>query len=130
MDMVIVLGILAVAALGGIIYLFLSPKSSKVLKFTALGALVLSGIAILVCGFVLVFGSPDEKTDPYAFPLAVGGAPQSGPKTNVVELTIFLVVLLLILGIIVLLGFRNQKKRTAKKTPDEKDDMDFSTDEF
>ena len=143
--MIIVLGILAAAALGGVIYLFLSPKSTKIQKFAALGALIVCGIAILISGFRIFLGS-GEANDPYAFPLAAETA-QPRSSDNFAELIIFLVVLLLVFGLIIRKGIMDSKKiapekpgfkRTAanKTTSKEKekividDDADFIFEDF
>ena len=137
--MLVILGILAAAALGGLIYLYLSPKSTKMQKMAALGALGLSGLVILVCGLLLVFGGAGEKEDPYAFP-AVVEAPQPKSNARVSELVIFLVVLLLVFGAVMFLGFRDQKKKARARNENKKtvpgnvnkdsDDSDFSFDDL
>ena len=137
--MLIVLGILAMAALGGIIYLFLSPKSSKMQKMAALGALGLSGLAVLICGLFLAFGGSGEKEDPYAFP-AVVEAPQPKSNARITELVVFLVALLLIFGVVIFLGIRDQRKKALARAEAKKinagsankdsDDSDFGFDEF
>ena len=111
--MLIVLGVLAIAALGGIIYVFISEKSSKMQKYTALGALALSGLAILICAMILIFGS-GQPNDPYAFPLAAETV-QPEPNTRTAEAIIFLVVLLLIFGLIIYFGIRDHKKKAVNK---------------
>jgi len=112
--MLVVLGILAVAALSGIVYLYLSPKTTKTQKLAALGALALCGLALLICGVFLIFGN-EEKKDPYAFPTAAEAA-QPKPKTQVAELVIFLIALLLLFGFVVFLGYRDKKKRALGNT--------------
>ena len=140
--MLIVLGILAVAALGGIIYLFISPKSSKIQKTAALGALILSGLAFLICVIIVILNMAGGQTDPYAFPPAVEG-PQPTTRGTNTEMLIFLLLLLLVFGIIVFIGIRDHKKRqslksdvnktaTKKTVSDEVnsfDDSDFDFDE-
>ena len=113
--MLVVLGILAAAALGGIIYLYLSPKSSKMQKLAALGALVLSGITLLICGLFLIFGGNQEKADPYAFPEEAVEAVHSRTKTQVTELVIFLLVLLILFGFVAFLGYRDRKRRALEE---------------
>ena len=113
--MLVILGILAVLGLGGIIYLFISPKSTKMQKSIALGALVLSGLALLICVVIIILNLTGAEEDPYAFPLAVE-APQPVPRSNIAELVVFLLVLLLAFGIIIFIGIRDYKRREAEKT--------------
>ena len=144
--MLIVLGILAVSVLGGIIYVFTSPKSSRIQKLAALGAIIISGLTILVCGIILIFGGGGQS-DPYSFPLAAettSGAAEGSSRIG--ELIIFLVILLLIFGYIIYAGIREQKKNTQKKPDanktaldkavsaevidgDDNDDFDFNIDD-
>jgi cytochrome bd-type quinol oxidase subunit 2 len=112
--MLVVLGILAAAALGGITYLYLSSKSSKMQRLAALGALVLSGLTLLICGLILIFGNNRQKADPYAFPIAEQEA-QSGAKTQVIELVIFILVLLVLFGFVLFLGYRERKRQALKE---------------
>jgi flagellar basal body-associated protein FliL len=137
--MLIILGILAAVALGGIIYLYVSPKSTKIQKMAALGALGLSGLVILICGILLVLGGGvGEGNDPYAFPTTVVETPKPSSNARVSELIVFLVVLLLVFGFVVFLAIRDQKKKSqnkiqTKNTSADKakkdDDSDFSFDE-
>lgn len=123
--MFIVFGILAAAALGGIIYIFLSKKSSRIQKLFALGALVLSGLAVAICGVFLIVGKDaSDKPDPYSFPLAVEAA-KPGPKINVVALVIFLIILLAFFGFIIYIGIRDQKIRKKEEAASGKADLDF-----
>ena len=145
--MLVVLGILAVAAIGGIVYIYISPKSVKIQKMAALGAIILSGLAILICGIILIFGG-GQPTDPYSFPVTETQSPQSTVSSNLSELILFLVVLLSIFGIIIYLGVKDQKKKTGKKPEpsrtsnrkavpqvpfpektEDSDDLDFSIDD-
>ena len=123
--MLIVLGILAVIALGGIIYIFLSGNSSKIQKMAALGAIILCGLALGVCGIRIIFGGASGNDDPYAFPLL---AEEVQPKTknNSAELIIFLVVLMVIFGFVIFIGIRDKSKQGKDKKV--KNDSDFFDD--
>ena len=115
-NLIILLGILAAAALGGLIYLFLSKKSSRVQKMAALGALILSGLALGICGVFLIFsGGSEAGKDPYALPSA---AEQPKTSTNIRDLLVLLVVLLLFFGFIIILGMRERKKHKLDMSKD------------
>ena len=125
--MLFVSGIIAVIALGGILYLFFSPKSSKIQKLAAMIALLASGLTLGICGFILIFGGPDTG-DPYAFPLAMDKTPPPA-KTNKIELVIFLILFAALLGFIVFIGLREQKRLNDKKNASD-DPGKFDTDSF
>ena len=147
--MLILLGILAASSLGAIIYIFRSQKSTKIQKYAALGALILSGIAVLICGFLIIFGG-GAQNDPYHFPLAAETAPQVEANSRIGELLIFLVIFLLVFGFIIYSGIKDQKNKAIKRpdtnrapsfktTPkkpvpekvniDDSDDFDFALDD-
>ena len=113
--MTIVLGILAAMGLGGIIYLFLSKQSSHILKLTALGALIVIGLAVVVCSVLLIFSGGGEKYDPYAFPLILDEQPQPKGSSNLFQVTIFIIFSFLILGIILYIGIRQHKRQSTEK---------------
>ena len=127
--MLVFLGILAALALGGIIYIFLSKKSSKIQKLASLGALILSGLVLGVCSVILVFGNAGQAEDPYAFPLAAEKAEPSD-NADFIQLSIFLVILVAIFGFIIYLGIREQKRKQSEKIDANKKKSGLSTDEF
>jgi uncharacterized RDD family membrane protein YckC len=104
------LGVLAAGILGAIIYVFLSKKSSKPLKLAALGALILSGLALGVCAFFLFTGPRVVDEGPYALPPLVQAAAPAA-KTNAAPMLIFFVILLVFFGFIFFLGFKDRKKK-------------------
>jgi TRAP-type C4-dicarboxylate transport system permease small subunit len=109
----IILGIVALLALGYVVSLFLSKKSSKTQKLVALGALILSGIVLIICGAVIIFGGTEAK-DLYAFPLEIKPAePEGMPKTA--EFLILVVIILVLLGLIVFFYLREQKQLAQGK---------------
>ena len=127
--MLIVLGIIAVLALCGIIYVFFSPKSSKLQRTVALGALILSGLTVGVCGVIMILGRGEAEADPYAFPLeAAEAAPASSSPFQMVS---FLIVLLIVFGLIIFLGIRGEKNPGSRKTGSgKKKESGFSLNEF
>jgi amino acid transporter len=124
--MYVILGILAVLALGGIVYLFLSKKSSKLQKLVALGALILSGIALGICGAVLIFAGDAEDADPFAFPLDVKPVEQPKGMSNATEFIILALVLLLFFGFIAFIWFRDKKRQAAESGKEKNRNSGFS----
>ena len=115
--MLIIFGIIAAAALGGIIFLFLSPKSSGVQKKAALISLAVSGLALIVCAVIIALNSGEEE-DPYASPFMTEElVPVENP--HILELLIFLAVLLVVLGFVIYMGMKERKKQAARN-PDNK----------
>ena len=107
--MFIILAFLAVIALAGIIYLFISPKSTGLQKKAALVALILSGAALFICGTIVVLNLTKKEKDPYAFPLVIEEA-EAAAKSNIFELIVFLVLLLVLFAFILFVGLRERKK--------------------
>jgi preprotein translocase subunit YajC len=124
--MYVILGILAFLALGGIIYLFLSKKSSKIQKLVALGALILSGLALGICGTIIIFAGDAEQVDPFAFPLDVNPVEQPKGVSNTVEVLILLLVLIIFFGFIVFLWSREKKRQTAETSKDKNRNTNFT----
>jgi predicted permease len=124
--MYVILGILAGLALGGMIYLLLSKKSSKIQKLVALGALVLSGIALGICGAIIIFAGDAEQVDPFAFPLDVKPVEQSKGMSNTVEILILVLILLIFFGFIAFIWFREKKKQAAEASKDKGRGTGFS----
>jgi hypothetical protein len=123
------LGVLAAGMLGGIIYVFLSKKSSKTLKLAALGALILSGLALAVCAFLLFSGPAVVDEGPYAAPALTPAAPPA-KSANIVALIIFLVVLLAFFGFIIYLGMKDQKKKALDEAIANTTDSDLEEESF
>ena len=114
------MGILGAAALGGLIYLFISAKSSKTMKKAALAALIASGIALIVCAIIVVIRLTGGNDDPYAFPPDTVEIGHSG--SNIFEILIFLFVMVAVFGFIIYMGLREKKKQEAKHHLSEKDE--------
>jgi hypothetical protein len=111
----VILGILAAAVLGGIIYLFFSPKSSHALKLAALAALVVSCLTLGVCAVVLFNGSGGDEEAELVLPIPVEPK-EPATASSPAGLIVFLVLLLAFFGFIIFMGIRDQKKRADDKT--------------
>ena len=116
--MQIVLAILSVGLLVGIIYIAVSPKSSRLLKLSALVALGFIALSLAVCGFFLIKG-PGE-TEEFVPTVLFENASQPPKKGNTMTILVFLAALLFIIGLIVFVARHEQRKkemaaRTARK---------------
>jgi amino acid transporter len=118
------LGFLAAAVLGGMIYVFLSRKSSKLLKLAALIALIMSGLTLGICTIILFGGSSGGKeADPI---FTVLTEPEQPVKAaNPVGLVFFLVLLLAFFGFIVFIGMKDQKKKAMDEAISHVNDSDL-----
>ena len=107
--MQIVLTIISVALLAVIIFFAVSPKSSRLLRISALVALGLICVSIAVCGFFLIRG-PGESKAVVALPFILDDSPPP-TKSNTPAIVLFIVVFLVILGILAYLSIREQKNK-------------------
>jgi len=125
--MLVILGILAAVALGGMFFMFFSPKSSEVQKKAALGALIVCGLVLSICAFIVIRNLGNEA-DPYALPPETLEVHTGGG--NLLELLIFLFVLLGIFGFIIYMGIRQKKKQELKKAHNADKVPEFSAKDF
>jgi amino acid transporter len=126
--MQVVLGIISFALLGVIIYFLVSPKSSRLLRISAIIALTLIGLAIGVCAIFLVRGPAKVETDiPLPFLTDAGPKPQN--KSNVGLIIGYFVVFAIIFGLVAY-SFRKEreKKQEPVKKPDRKQDFKIADD--
>ena len=123
--------ILSVGFLVVIVYFAISPKSSRLVKIVAISALILAGLTIGVCAFLLIKG---PAQDPDAIPLPVFQDMPTEPakKSNIMSFLIFFAFLFAILGIIIYVAIRDRKKtkEPAKKSASssvfmDNDDLDM-----
>jgi len=119
--MQVVLIILSVGLLGLIVYFAVSPKSSRLLKLTAFIALGLIGLSIGVAGFFLIMG-PGESEELIPLPVFHDAQPQAASNSNLGPVIGFLVVFAIIMGLIVYLALREQRRKekapkSASKAP-------------
>jgi amino acid transporter len=110
--MLVVLAILSVGLLGFIIYLALSPKSTRFMKLASLIALGLIGLSLGICAIFLIIG-PGEDDGGVPFPVFSDAPPTQPRQTNIIETLVFFAVFLLIMGLIVTLAIRDRRKKEA-----------------
>ena len=108
--------LLGVVTMAGIVYLAVSPKSSRTLKLVALGALALMILAIIISLFfifgVFTTGGPKEPVLP---DIEIFETPHAtGP--NIIALAMFGVFLVVLFILVVVLSFR--EKKTVKDKND------------
>ena len=108
--------ILSVGFLGVIVYFAISPKSSRLVKIVAIGALILAGLTIGVCAFLLVRG-PAQDPDAIPMPVFQDMPTEPARKSNIVTFLIFFAFLFAVLGVIIYVAVRDRKKtqEPAKK---------------
>ena len=111
----IILSVMAIGSIGYIIYVFRDKGSSRLLKLASLGALILIGLAIVVCSIILIFFRPAEVQDPFTVPLMLPVDQPAEPETpsNLLQMIIFIIISLLILGFIVYIYMRQHKNHQA-----------------
>jgi hypothetical protein len=110
MALIIVLSVLSVGLLGLIVFFFFSKKSSPALKRAALGALIAIGLSLGVCGFFIIRGPAVSEAELY-FPVVTVTDQPAVQGTNIPGLFVFLLILVALLGLIIFVGMRDQKKK-------------------
>ena len=108
--MQVVLGIISFILLGVIIYFLISPKSSRLLRKSAIIALVLIGLAVGVCGVFLLRGPAEVKTE-IPLPFLTDAKPKQESKTNVGVVIGYFAVFAFIFG----MGVYYSKKEKGRK---------------
>jgi amino acid transporter len=109
----VLLGIIAAGLLGMMFYFFLSKKSSNGLKLLALAALVISGVAMAVCGFFIVFGARAVEEEGSLEQIIMNERPVPVEKTSITGLILFLVVMIIFFGVVIFLGVKDRKKKAV-----------------
>ena len=110
--MLIVLLIVSFALLGFIVYLAISKKSSRGIKWAALAALAVIFIAVGICLF-LVFFEPVAEFVPIISDLP--GKPVEQAESTAGGLIIFLIVMIVFFAAIFYISFREQRRRKKEK---------------
>jgi len=109
--MIVVLIILSLGLLGVIIYFAVSPKSTRLLRLSAIIALGVIGLSLVVCGIIIIIG-PGESSDVISFPI-FPDMPQPAKKITNVSDIIILIILLLFIGFVFYRAIKEQKKTPA-----------------
>ncbi|MDR0399585.1 MAG: hypothetical protein LBH51_01405 [Treponema sp.] len=107
--MLFVLIPLSAALMGLIVYFALSPKSSKILRTIALGALGLIILSVLVCGVIIFMGLGAAAKEPVMPDFLAAEAPPPAPQANFFAVFLLAVFLLVFLGVAVILSLRERK---------------------
>ena len=110
----VLLIILGLGALGGVVYMALSSKSTFKLRVVALGALVLMILTVIVCLFVYfrTDTAPKQLILPDTLPSDIP-PPSSGDSP--LALIVFVIFLVGLFVAIFMLAMREQKRADGKK---------------
>ena len=111
--MQVVLGIISVILLGVIIYFVVSPKSSHLLRMSAIIALALIGLAVGVCGVFLLKGPAEVETD-IPLPFLTDAQPKPETKANVGVVIGYFAVFAFIFGLV---AYSSRKEKGRKYEP-------------
>ena len=103
------MSIVSLGLLGTIIYFLVSPKSSRLLRITAILALALIGVSLGVCGIILIMG-PGQSKEVIPLPFLTEGVSQPAAKTNIGMIVTFLVAFSIIAGF-VFYSYRKEKQK-------------------
>jgi len=103
---------LGVITLIGIVYLAVSRKSSVKVRVTALGALALMVIAVIVC-LLFVFGViGTSASKPFVPPDAVlYDSPPPVPGPNVAMMVMFIVFLIALFVVVLVVSLRERRRK-------------------
>jgi cbb3-type cytochrome oxidase subunit 3 len=123
MALIIVLSVLSLGLLGLIVFFFFSKKSSPALKRAALGALAAIVLSLAVSGFIIIRGSAASEAELY-LPVVTAADQPPVKGANITGLLVFLVILVALLGVIIYLGMRDQKKKAIDEAAAGFDDSD------
>jgi amino acid transporter len=108
-----VLVIISLALLGVIIFFVVSPKSSRLLRLSAIIALALIGLAIGVCGVFLIRG-PAEVETAIPLPFLIDAEPKPKTKTNVGVVIGYFAAFVIIFALV---AYSSKKEKQRKYEP-------------
>jgi hypothetical protein len=101
---------LSVILLGLIVYYALSPRSSKILRLSALGALGAIMLSIVIC-VIIIFAGPGGNDEPVMPDFFAAEPIQDAPKDDFTFLVLPAVLLLAFLGTVIFFAMRERKQR-------------------
>jgi len=114
--MQVVLAIISLVLLGVIIYFVVSPKSSHLLRLSAIIALALIGLAVGVCGVFLLKGPAEVKAE-IPLPFLTEAEPKPKSKTNIGVIIGYFAVFVIIFGLV---AYSSKKEKGRKFEPEKK----------
>jgi len=137
--MQVVLVIISVVLLGVIINYAFSPKSSRILRLAALGALGLIAISLGIASIIIATSGSNGDTEESHLPIFLD-LPQEAPKkSNLIEIIVFLVFLAFVIVMIAVIASRDRKIRQAEakkaaasprfSTTEKHEDLDIKAEE-
>jgi ABC-type phosphate transport system permease subunit len=101
---------ISLVLLGVIIYLALSPKSSKMVRLAALCALGAIMLSVIVC-VIIIFAGQTGATEEPVMPDFLAAEPPPPPQGNSIAILLLAVFMVVFLGIIVFLSMRERKRQ-------------------
>jgi amino acid transporter len=111
--MQVVLIIISMALLGCIIYFVVSPKSSRLLRMSGIIALALIGLAVGVCGVLLIRG-PAEVETAIPLPFLTDAEPKPKSKTNIGVVIGYFAAFVIIFALV---AYSSKKEKGRKYEP-------------
>ena len=125
--MLIVGIIFSIGLLGVIIYFAISAKSSRLLKLTAIIALGLISLSLVISGIFIIKG-PAEDPSIIQLPVFQDTAPQVKKSFRVVDIVI-LAVMIIGLVVVIVKASKDQKKTPKKAASKSRGALDFPDDD-
>jgi amino acid transporter len=111
--MQVVLVIISLVLLGVIIHFLVSPKSSRLLRLSAIVALAFIGLAVGVCGVFLLRGPAEVETS-IPLPFLIDAEPKPKTKTNVGVVVGYFATFAVIFALV---AYSSRKERQKKDEP-------------
>jgi hypothetical protein len=100
---------LSLVLLGLIVYYALSPRSSRILRFSALGALGAIMLSIVIC-VIVIFAGTGGNDEPVMPDFFAAEPLQPAPRANFFVLFLLALFLLAFLGIVIFIAMRERRR--------------------